>query len=123
MLFLAVATFAFFLGEGVGGSEDECAAFRFPEVEPLCTVCAIPLPRKEHNWDETRHARLQPITKKGNYIDRSTPAILLFLQQICQGKQLSQGTTDTQTSGLSGTHITAFHPDGLINALQAPFFT
>lgn len=42
VLFLAVATFAFFLGEGVGGSE-EGGAFRFPEAELLCTVCAIPL--------------------------------------------------------------------------------
>ena len=42
VLFLAVAGFPFFLGEGVGGSEDEGGAFRFPEVVLLCTVCAIP---------------------------------------------------------------------------------
>lgn len=38
-----MAGFPFFLGEGVGGSEDEGGAFRFPEAELLCTVCAIPL--------------------------------------------------------------------------------
>lgn len=41
VLFLAVAVFTFLAG--VGGSESEGGgAFRFPEVEPLCTVCAIP---------------------------------------------------------------------------------
>ena len=42
VLFLAVEIFAF-LGEEVGGSEDEGGGgFRFPEAELLCTVCAIP---------------------------------------------------------------------------------
>ena len=43
--------------------------------------------------------------------------------KICQGKQLSQDTTDTQTFGLNGMLIAAFRPDCIDQHPQAPFFT
>lgn len=50
MLFLAVAVFGF-LATGVGGSEvSGPGAFRFPEPEALCTVCAMQLGRMNMNY-------------------------------------------------------------------------
>ena len=77
----------------------------------------FPLPRGLASLYGVRHLKerhgFQPISQKGNYVRRSDWRVQVELVsiQICPGKQSSQGITDTQTSGLSGTVWTAFQPD------------